>query len=98
MIELLLLYNLSSLRDELREPSDTRAEIILFIAVAQIFIWPITLFALIKRIGVRTVIALSAVAAFTATTLVFDWTFYFLAGFAAFLIGTAFLAYLILQD
>jgi nitrate reductase NapE component len=98
MIELLLLYNLSSLRDELREPSDTRAEIILFIAVAQIFIWPITLFALIKRIGVRTVVALSTVTAFTATTLVFDWTFYFLAGFAAFVISTAFLAHLMLQE
>jgi hypothetical protein len=98
MIELLLLYNLSSLRGELREPSDTRAEIILFMVVAQIFIWPVTLFAWIKRIGVRTITALSIVIAFTATTLVFDWTFYFLAGFAAFVISTAFLAYLILQD
>jgi hypothetical protein len=98
MIELLLLYNLSSLRDELREPSDINAEVILFAAIAQIFIWPVALFALIKRIGVRTVVALPAVTAFTATTLVFDWTFYFLAGFAAFVISTAFLAYLILQD
>ena len=98
MIELLLFYKLSNLQDELREPSDINAEVILFGAIAQIFIWPATLFALIKRIGVRTVYALATVTAFTAATLVFDWTYYFFVGFIAFLIGTAFLAYLILQD
>ena len=98
MIELLLFYKLSNLQDELREPSDINAEVILFGAIAQIFIWPVALFSLIKRIGVRTAIALPAVTAFTAATLVFDWTYYFFVGFIAFLIGTAFLAYLILQD
>jgi hypothetical protein len=97
MIELLLLYKLSNLRDELRselrEPLETHIELLLFGLIAQIFIWPATLFAWIKRIGVRTAIALPAVTAFTAATLVFDWTFYFLAGLAAFLVSTALFAY-----
>jgi len=98
MIELLILYKLSTLRDELREPTDMRTELILFGLIAQIFIWPVTLFTWIKRIGVRTVIALPAVTAFTATTLVFDWTFYFLVGLAAWVGSTSFLAYLMSQE
>lgn len=95
MLELLLLWKLSDVREELRD-IDTE-DAIGFVAVsviAQFVAWPITLgYFLSKNFGWGLGIP---IAVATATlTLIFNWGFYFVVGFAAALVLAGFFCWVL---
>jgi hypothetical protein len=93
MLELLLLWKLSDVREELR---DYESEDLLGVAavamMAQIFLWPLTLGALVGKKFGWVVGSLVAIAA-AVLALIFNWGIFIVIGFAAIFISGFFIVW-----
>jgi hydrogenase-4 membrane subunit HyfE len=98
MFELFILYKLSEIRDELREPKDFQTELIIFGLAAQIVVWPVSLYVWIKSVAKKKTLAPAITGPIVAFALIPDWTNYFLIGFFAMFLRTAILAQIILES
>jgi hypothetical protein len=98
MFELFILYKISEIREELREPVDFQTELLLFGIVAQLLIWPISLYVWIISFAKKKIIPLVMTVSVAAFALIPDWTNYFLVGFLAMFLRTAILAQIILES
>jgi hypothetical protein len=81
MIELLILWNVAAARADQAENTDMTHGVIAAWVMLQILIWPISIFALLRKLGVRWLPSLIAASAFTIIGyLLWGENFYFLLG------------------
>lgn len=98
MFELFILYKLSAIRDELREPTDLQTHLLFFGIAAQLVIWPVSLFVWIKSFAKKKILAPAITGAAICLTLIPDWTNYLLVGFLAMFLRTAILSQIIFES
>ena len=98
MLELFILYKLSDIRQEIAEPEEIEHQVIFLGTVLQIFIWPVALFAWVKRNGASKLLASAITAAVVAVSLIIDWGVYFVVGFSMMMIMACVIAYAIVES
>lgn len=100
MIELLILWNVASLRTELSDEDDIQFGLIGFWVMLQVLIWPISLFVIMCRwFHWNIFVSLIAASAFTiAGYLLWAESFYFLTGFTFVGLAGAFVARAIMKS
>jgi hypothetical protein len=85
MIELLILWNIAAARaDQQEENTDFTYGVIAAWVMLQVLIWPISVFALLMKLGMRWLPSLITASAFTIIGyLIGGESFYFVLGFIA---------------
>ena len=98
MFELFILYKLSEIRDELKEPTDLQTHLLFFGIAAQLLIWPISLYVWIKSTVKKKILAPAITGAIVALALIPDWTNYLLIGILAMFLRTLFISQIISES
>jgi hypothetical protein len=98
MLELFILYKLSDIRQEIAEQEEIEHQFIFLGTVLQIFIWPVALFAWVKRNGASKLLASAITAAVVAVTLIINWGVYIVIGFFMMLVMAFVIAYAIVKS
>ena len=98
MFELFILYKLSEIRDELKEPTDLQTHLLFFGIAAQLLIWPISLYVWIKSTAKKKILAPAITGAIVALALIPDWTNYLLIGILAMFLRTLFISQIISES
>jgi hypothetical protein len=97
MLELFILYKLSDIRQEIAGPEEIEHQLISLGTVLQIFIWPVALFAWVKRNGASNLLATLVTASVVAVSLIINWGVYFVVGFFMMIVMAFVIAYAILD-
>jgi hypothetical protein len=98
MLELFILYKLSDIRQEIAEQEEIEHQLIFLGTVLQIFIWPIALYAWVKRNGASKLLASAITAAVVAVSLIINWGVYFVVGFFMMIVMACVIAYAIVEN
>lgn len=99
MLELLILWNVGALRQERQEDNDFSSGIIAVWIMLQLLTWPLSLIAILRKVGLPWLISILAASAFTFIGyLIGGESFYLGMGILSMIAAACLVAYAVVWD